>query len=71
MQGLPTEYLFEPWKAPAAVQEAAGCLLGEDYPFPLVNHKEKRRECVIRLKQVAHRLVAESSGKKLKIKYLR
>ena len=66
LKGLPAEYLFEPWKAPAFVQQAAGFILDEDYPFPLVDHKEKRRECVIRLKEVTQRLVAESPGKSQK-----
>ena len=60
---LPTEYLFEPWKAPESVQQAAGCVVGKNYPLPLVDHKEQRRECVQRLKELAQSVNAEFPGK--------
>ncbi|XP_038072863.1 cryptochrome-1-like isoform X1 [Patiria miniata] len=36
---MPLRYLFEPWKAPLAVQEKAGCIIGKDYPMPIVEHR--------------------------------
>jgi len=33
---FPDRYIYEPWKAPRAVQEAAGCVIGVDYPEPIV-----------------------------------
>ena len=36
---MPLRYLFEPWKAPLAIQEKAGCLIGKDYPAPIVEHR--------------------------------
>ena len=33
--GLPPEFRQCPWKAPRAVQKAAGCVIGEDYAHPL------------------------------------
>ncbi|MFN2189351.1 MAG: cryptochrome/photolyase family protein [Candidatus Promineifilaceae bacterium] len=35
---VPAKYLQEPWKMPPAVQEAAGCIIGLDYPNPIVDH---------------------------------
>ncbi|OSX72831.1 hypothetical protein BU14_0401s0002 [Porphyra umbilicalis] len=37
---LPTAYIYEPWKAPAGVQAAAGVRIGDggDYPAPIVDH---------------------------------
>ena len=46
---LPLKYLFEPWKAPMRVQKRARCIVGEDYPEPVVDHIEQRRICVERL----------------------
>lgn len=46
---LPLKYLFEPWKAPLGVQKRARCIVGEDYPEPVVDHIEQRRICVERL----------------------
>lgn len=34
----PAEYIYEPWKAPKSVQQAAGCVIGKDYPSPIVEH---------------------------------
>ncbi|CAH1645315.1 unnamed protein product [Spodoptera littoralis] len=35
---MPVEYIYEPWKAPIDVQERASCIIGKDYPDPVVNH---------------------------------
>jgi deoxyribodipyrimidine photo-lyase len=34
---FPPERLAEPWKTPREVQEAAGCVIGRDYPRPMVD----------------------------------
>jgi cryptochrome len=38
LRGFPPAFIYEPWQAPLAVQRAAGCILGKDYPLPLVDH---------------------------------
>ena len=40
---MPAEFIYEPWKAPESVQREAGCLIGVDYPRPIVNHEEVSR----------------------------
>ncbi|XP_078571865.1 cryptochrome-1-like [Branchiostoma floridae x Branchiostoma japonicum] len=40
LKNFPKEYIYEPWKAPRNVQEKAGCIVGKDYPRPIVDHKE-------------------------------
>ena len=35
LRRLPNEFVYEPWKAPAEVQRAAGCVVGVDYPAPM------------------------------------
>ncbi|KPJ17656.1 Cryptochrome-1 [Papilio machaon] len=35
---VPVQYIYEPWKAPIDVQERANCIIGKDYPAPMVNH---------------------------------
>jgi deoxyribodipyrimidine photo-lyase len=47
---VPDEYLSEPWKMPAEVQERAGCVIGRDYPEPIVDHAQARREAMERYK---------------------
>jgi deoxyribodipyrimidine photo-lyase len=34
---LPSEHLFEPWLAPPMLQLEAGCVIGRDYPEPIVD----------------------------------
>ena len=45
---VPDEYLSEPWTMPAEVQERAGCVIGRDYPEPIVDHAQARREAIER-----------------------
>jgi deoxyribodipyrimidine photolyase len=37
---FPDKYIYQPWTAPAEVQRKAGCMVGKDYPLPIVDHKE-------------------------------
>ncbi|KAE9023064.1 (6-4)DNA photolyase [Phytophthora rubi] len=48
---MPVKYIYEPWKAPMTVQHAAGCLIGKDYPFPIVDHKIAMRRCTAGMKK--------------------
>jgi deoxyribodipyrimidine photo-lyase len=48
LAGVPDEYLREPWTMPAEVQRAAGCEIGSDYPRPIVDHAQARREALER-----------------------
>jgi deoxyribodipyrimidine photo-lyase len=45
---VPDEYLSEPWTMPPDVQVQAGCRIGSDYPEPIVDHAEARREALDR-----------------------
>lgn len=45
---VPEEYLREPWTMPEEVQRRAGCTIGEDYPRPIVDHAQARREALER-----------------------
>jgi deoxyribodipyrimidine photo-lyase len=38
LHAVPDEYVHEPWKMPAEVQRATGCVIGADYPHPIVDH---------------------------------
>jgi deoxyribodipyrimidine photo-lyase len=45
---VPREYLGEPWTMPKQVQREAGCEIGTDYPRPIVDHAQARREALER-----------------------
>ncbi|CAL8074616.1 unnamed protein product [Orchesella dallaii] len=39
LQNYTIPYVFEPWTAPLELQTQWGCLIGKDYPAPIVNHE--------------------------------
>ena len=43
LKNVPDKYLSEPWSMPEDVQEESGCIIGRDYPAPIVNHAEARK----------------------------
>ncbi|MDZ7662089.1 deoxyribodipyrimidine photo-lyase [Thiohalophilus sp.] len=42
LASLPNKYIHEPWKAPDEIQQAAECIIGEDYPEPILDLKATR-----------------------------
>jgi deoxyribodipyrimidine photo-lyase len=48
LERVPDAYLAEPWTMPPAVQAAAGCVIGRDYPAPIVDHAQARHEALAR-----------------------
>ncbi|KAH0623252.1 hypothetical protein JD844_031338 [Phrynosoma platyrhinos] len=50
LQKFPSDYIYEPWKAPRSLQERAGCIIGKDYPKPIVMHEEVCKRNIERMK---------------------
>ena len=48
LRGVPVSRLAEPWLMSADEQLAAGCVIGRDYPAPVVDHAEERRAAIER-----------------------
>ena len=46
---VPLPFLAEPWKMDASVQRMAGCLIGHDYPTPVVDEKTALKSAKERL----------------------
>lgn len=42
LERLPNRYLHRPWEAPDKVLREAGVRLGQDYPYPVVDHSRAR-----------------------------
>ena len=53
LRDVPDEYLAEPWTMPLEVQREAGCLIGRNYPAPIVDHREARAEALERYRSAA------------------
>jgi deoxyribodipyrimidine photo-lyase len=46
LANVPGEYIHEPGRMPADVQQAAGCRIGVDYPEPIVDHGMARERAL-------------------------
>ncbi len=51
LRGVPDEYLAEPWTMPEALQRELGCVIGVDYPAPVLDHAQARVEAIARYAQ--------------------
>uniref|UniRef100_A0A8P4KEY0 Cryptochrome circadian regulator 2 n=1 Tax=Dicentrarchus labrax TaxID=13489 RepID=A0A8P4KEY0_DICLA len=56
LKDYPNRYIYEPWNAPESVQKSANCVVGVDYPKPMINHAEGSRLNIERMKQVYQQL---------------
>lgn len=48
LHGFSDKKIHAPWKTTKSEQESAGCIIGKDYPAPIVDHAEQRQK-VLRL----------------------
>jgi deoxyribodipyrimidine photo-lyase len=48
LREVPDEYLSEPWRMPLELQRQVGCVIGERYPKPIVDHPLAREEALAR-----------------------
>lgn len=56
LRDFPAKYIYDPWNAPHDVQLAAKCVIGVDYPKPMVNHAEASRLNIERMRQIYQQL---------------
>lgn len=52
---VPTDFVHEPWKMSAAMQRESGCVIGKDYPWPIVDHAVQREKALALYKAAARR----------------
>ncbi|XP_031553704.1 cryptochrome-1-like isoform X2 [Actinia tenebrosa] len=52
LKGFSNEYIHEPWKAPCRVQKIARCMIGKDYPSPMFDQEEKRKQNMERIQKI-------------------
>ncbi len=55
LRRMPDRWLATPWEAPADAQHQAGCVIGRDYPGPIVDHGRARDEALERFSRAASR----------------
>ena len=49
LEGVPAAFVAEPWRMPADVQKRCGCVIGRDYPTPIVDDRAAVRHAKDRL----------------------
>ena len=54
--------IFEPWKMSKAIQLQANCVIGRDYPAPIVKHEAAARIAKARVWQVKHQSDVKSES---------
>uniref|UniRef100_A0A224XLC4 Putative deoxyribodipyrimidine photolyase/cryptochrome n=1 Tax=Panstrongylus lignarius TaxID=156445 RepID=A0A224XLC4_9HEMI len=57
LKNMPTKYIHEPWNCPESVQKASKCIIGMEYPMPMLNHNVVARHNIERMKQVYQQLI--------------
>lgn len=55
LRNFPSKYIFEPHLAPEQIQNDSGCIIGKDYPFPMVDRKISRKENLAKFKESLNR----------------
>ena len=48
---VPAEFIHSPWEMPAELQKRNDCLIGKDYPAPIVDHHMARERALLVYKQ--------------------
>lgn len=46
LAGVPDRFIHEPWRMDARAQHDAGCVIGSDYPAPVVEHALRREQAI-------------------------
>ena len=42
LREVDTKFIHQPWETPKEVQRQIGCVIGHDYPVPIVDHRTAR-----------------------------
>jgi cryptochrome len=50
LKNFPVKYIYEPHLAPSHVQTEAGCIIGKDYPAPILDRKAAAKENLAQFK---------------------
>ena len=65
LKDMPAKFIYAPWTAPGPVQQKAKCIIGTDYPQPIVDHKTTSKANLDNFKKAldANRSAAKGAGK--------
>ncbi|RZN63216.1 deoxyribodipyrimidine photo-lyase [Methanonatronarchaeum sp. AMET6-2] len=46
LREVPDRYIHKPGEMPLDIQEESDCILGQDYPEPILNHSQRRKKAI-------------------------
>jgi deoxyribodipyrimidine photo-lyase len=69
LANVPDEYLAEPHRMPASIQSQSGCIVGQDYPAPIVNHKVAYKHAKDRIFAIRHTESAVKEANRVFVKH--
>lgn len=69
LAAVPNEYIAEPHKMPLSLQGKVGCVLGKDYPRPIVEHATAYRQARERIYAVRRESSARNQAKEIMRKH--
>ncbi len=52
LEEVPDKYIHRPYKMSEETQKSSKCILGDDYPYPIVDHDEKRKESIEKFRKI-------------------
>jgi deoxyribodipyrimidine photo-lyase len=52
---VPDQFIHEPWKMTPELQEEMGCVIGRDYPAPVIDHRWARERTLAAYRQARER----------------
>ena len=52
LAAVPVEFIHSPWQMPPDVQRRFGCIMGKDYPAPIVDHASARQRMLAAYRRV-------------------
>jgi deoxyribodipyrimidine photo-lyase len=55
LAGVPQKYVHAPWKMPSDLQHEIGCVIGHDYPAPVIDHGWARKRTLEAFRQARER----------------
>ena len=56
LKDFPPKYIYEPHLAPQSIQADSNCIIGKDYPIPILDRKESAKENLAKFKDSLSRL---------------
>jgi len=64
LKNILTKFIYEPRKAPALAQQVAKCIIGKDYPKPIVEHSKAKEANLTAFKASSDRLKSVQKTKR-------